>query len=797
MSLLAVLLLPPTFSAARDFSLGGFGSDYRLYTHFFAPEKLYLHLDRTYYTSGETIWFNGILQNASDSTEAACSNFIYVELQDREGKNILRVKAKRRGFGFPGNLLLPETLETGRYTLRAYTLSQIDRDPEYMFNQAVDVLGADGRKQRQAQKEAGGGIDVSFYPEGGRWFSGNMSCIAFKAMDEEGRSVDLQAAVVDQDDNFICPAATVHDGMGKVAIFPREGSTYSLKLPDGRKIRLPEPSPEGAAISLLTLPGRLCVSVSGADLSKSSGLEGKYSLVIRDRDKMRQIGDVALGGGGRQFIIGRALLAGGINHLLLVNSEGKIVSERMFFVFDTDSPQCAVKPFGNTREARSPLVARLSLTDAAGKPLGGNCSVSVVRGSLASHCQDDNLVSYMRLSGELRGKINDPDWYFDPSVPLRERETALDLLMMVQGWTYYKLDWMGDKDSKMDLPGHAREYVQSIRGRIDRWLGNKVPRKFAMFVWIPQQKFTTFVQVEEGSTFKMDSLDFSENTGFLVKVIREGGGIDYIPKWAGDVFASRHVYLPAAGHSSAVAVEDNIPLTVETITDTLQAAVVTADDAFDELLGGHSVSPSELELYRDRSLIDYVSMKAPSFRYNQGGMYNTRNVRASSGSVISIDEEGNEMIEDESSEGDVKLVVDGSVQDWWMFEDISLESISAISISKISDSFYGAQGGVVSIKLRSGVRIERSSETEPSLAYFVPLGYQVPDKFYAPRYDRGDVFDEFDHRNTIYWNPSVKIEGGNAVLRFCNTDQMDLPYLLRAEGITSDGRPFSASRLID
>lgn len=792
----SVLPLSVASLSAHDFSIDGFVSDYSLYTRFFAPEKLYLHLDRTYYTSGETIWFNGILRNASRLTEKECSNFIYVELQDGNGTDILRIKVKRHGFGFPGSLVLPETLETGSYTVRAYTLSQIDGDPEYMFNQSIDILGAGNRRELTEKEDSQDVVDVSFYPEGGRWFYGSLSVIAFKLMDARGRSVELQAEIVDQDGNLVTSVSTVHDGMGRITLFPMEGSTYFLKLPDGSKSRLPDPSSSGVSISLTHLQEKICIGVNGADLDGEPGTSGKYSLLLKDAEMARIVGEVIPGGGRRQFVVNRKLLNPGINHLLVIDSQGRIISERLFFVYGSDTASCSVTQYGNAGEARSLLSAKISVRGPDGSPLDANCSVSVVRGSLSRHCQSDNLLSYMGLTSELRGRVNNPSWYFDPSVPQKERETALDLLMMVQGWSYYNIDWMGHKDRKISVPEHAREYVQSVKGRIERLLGKKTPKKFTLFVWIPQQKSSVFVHVDEGRRFSMDSLDFCENTGFLIKVVREEEGIDYIPKWEGDTFAPDYKYFPAAGLSAAVPADDGIPLTVETVTDTLQAAVITAGEDSEGLMSGHGVSRSELELYRDRNLIEYIGMKVPSFKYDQGGMYNTQNTVFRSGATVSSDEEGTVTDADEPGEGDVKLVVDGSVQDWWMFEDLLLEDVAAISISRMADTFYGAGGGVVSLRLRSGANIGRSSETELSLTYFVPLGYQVPDLFYAPRYDRGDVFDDFDHRNTIYWNPSVRIDGGNAVVRFCNTDQMDLPYLLRAEGLTSDGRPFSVSQLI-
>ena len=89
--------------------------------------------------------------------------------------------------------------------------------------------------------------------------------------------------------------------------------------------------------------------------------------------------------------------------------------------------------------------------------------------------------------------------------------------------------------------------------------------------------------------------------------------------------------------------------------------------------------------------------------------------------------------------------------------------------------------------------IHRYFERDPSLLYFVPLGYQVPRYFESPRYDRGED-DGYDTRNTILWAPEVVIDGGRATIEFCNTDRPDFPYVIRIEGMSADGHPFSTRK---
>lgn len=72
----------------------------------------------------------------------------------------------------------------------------------------------------------------------------------------------------------------------------------------------------------------------------------------------------------------------------------------------------------------------VSLSDNSGNPLRGNFSVSVtdslfVKEDLAR----ENIVSYMELCSEVRGKIENPGYYFiNPSPKKRDTSTYYYLL---------------------------------------------------------------------------------------------------------------------------------------------------------------------------------------------------------------------------------------------------------------------------------------------------------------------------------------------------------------------------------
>ena len=105
-----------------------------------AEERARVYCDRSLYAAGETIWMRGWITDVDGA--AATSKFMYVELlRDGAGSVEKRIKLKERGGMFLGQMELPEDLESGWYTLRAYTLAQKDWPAEALFHTRVLIRG--------------------------------------------------------------------------------------------------------------------------------------------------------------------------------------------------------------------------------------------------------------------------------------------------------------------------------------------------------------------------------------------------------------------------------------------------------------------------------------------------------------------------------------------------------------------------------------------------------------------------------------------------------------------------------
>lgn len=104
-------------------------------------EKLYIQTDKPYYYPGEPLWFSGFVNYHDQTFRDSLSRVAHVELI-APGKKILFSKKLKIDSGFvKGDFILPDTIRSGNYYLRAYTNLERNFGEEYLFLKRIPVVG--------------------------------------------------------------------------------------------------------------------------------------------------------------------------------------------------------------------------------------------------------------------------------------------------------------------------------------------------------------------------------------------------------------------------------------------------------------------------------------------------------------------------------------------------------------------------------------------------------------------------------------------------------------------------------
>ena len=424
------------------------------------PEKLFLHLDRPAYVSGETMWFKVYYVDGLRHQPLNLSKLAYVEVLNQEQQAVLQGKIALQAGTGNGSFNLPTDLASGNYTVRAYTNRMKNFSPDYFFEKQVTIINTTTHPGPK-EKADSTAFAVTFFPEGGNLVQNIPGKVAFKVTDKSGRGVAAEGTLVDEQGKTITTFKTLKFGMGSFTFTPTSQTPYTavLKLASNQTIRrtLPRVFAEGYVLHLDdTDPAKLNFTVQAkiTDLN-----EGVY-LLGHARGSVAVSEAIRLNNGQATFVLDKKSLTAGITHFTLFNAANKPVCERLYFIRPTTDLTITTQTDKPTYEARDKVSLQVGTSLPAGTPAASNLSLAVYRLDSVAALTPADINSYFWLSSDLRGTIENPGYYFAPA-DAQTRE-ATDNLMLTHGWSRFR--W----EDILNSTPVALSYMPEINGHFVR-----------------------------------------------------------------------------------------------------------------------------------------------------------------------------------------------------------------------------------------------------------------------------------------------------------------------------------------
>jgi TonB-dependent SusC/RagA subfamily outer membrane receptor len=594
-------------------------------------------------------------------------------------------------------------------------------------------------------------------------------------------SVEVSGWVYSNTNQELTKFASFDNGMGYFMLHPKVGETYFavVKTVAGQEKRfeLPTPQAEGVALHLGSYGGKIFYEVINHTTIPTHSL----SLLIHARGKVYAYSS-ALSLTGK---IPESALPAGINSFSIIDSVGNTFCERLVFDWSLKEPSITMSgneaPYGR-REA---VDLKLDINSVTGKSPAGNFAVSITDSRLVNQdTLSDNILSYLLLSSDIKGYIEQPTRYFSGD-PARER-ARMDLLMLTQGWRRFNTSEI----VKGKYPGNTYylEMGQALSGKVTSVTGK--PIKHCEVIMLSSHKSQTrIVQTDSLGRYLFDGMEFPDSTSFILKAIKKKTILDVeiIPDEDKFVKYKRSLPFPKT-------LQEEIPqeylqqsreqfsyegdLHVNLAEITVEAKIIEnySGKQYYSGMGDDRITRDDLGKFTGMSLQTAISMMS--------------GVQVSGGEV-SIRGGGTPL-----------FIVDNFTTN--NFEEISYLStfdIEQIEIFKgASAAIFGSRGGngVIAITLRNGAGLYRPDRVPLSLAHILPLGYQKPSQFYTPKYEVDSIRRSPipDLRTTIYWNPELRSDStGVLQVKFYTADP-DNNYRLVLEGITDEGEICRYSNII-
>lgn len=751
-------------------------------------EKVYLHFDRDSYIVGQTAWFKAYLY--SDYQPDTISSNLYVELLNGTGAIIERLVLPVFFGAASGQFELSDSLSTGVYSIRSYSVSMLNQDSGFIGRQHIFIYGKKNKINEPGPVEST--IQLDFFPEGGNLISGVPNTVAFKATKENGFPVLVNGKVMNEKDEVVTTFETYHDGMGLLVFSPVPGVKYYAIL-DGAspvsKYYLPESADKGIALSVIPHPQGSFFEIKQKNNDPAFTVaymigQMQHHVVFRQ--------DFKTSNEEIQGVINTQHLRSGILQITFFNKDDQPLAERLCFVNNKEyilSGSLLADTLSFVERSRNRFSLQLSDT------IKGTFSISVSDAAYGhSPFREDNIFTSLLLTSDLKGYVHRPAYYFSDDND--SVKTAVDLLMMTHGWRRFR--WTELPKTLMRLNSGSNPAYITLAGKVNLQ-GTKKPfanrQLLLMITGLNKKRSTHLLQTNSEGRFFLDSLVFYSKNRLLFCDVR-GKKSQYIDVLLGSDSLHRPFSLPAGTFMAIKKIRNDQPLWQMDYDAILKAEGI--------MLEGVTVKAQKKSLLQEleekytsglfsgdankiidlvnskeetsgfRNIFDYLQFRVAGLQIFQDGLdYSIFYRQVATASAL-----GN---------APMVLYLDEVETDASFISAIPANQVALVKVfSSFAGALGNAPGGVLAVYTKKG---SDDSGTSGFASLSTYNGYSVVKEFYSPDYSIKKQDKKADNRITLDWRPDILVNSIDPVIPFSfyNNDRTK-SFRVVIEGMTLDGK---------
>ncbi len=372
---------------------------FETYNHNNYQEKIFLHTDKTVYATGEILWFKAYVTDAATNQFSPLSKIGYVEIINADNTPLMQAKVDIDSGNGNGSFVIPSSIRTGNYLIRAYTNWMKNFDPDFYFQEPITIINPD-KKPLEKKIDSTTLFYIHFFPEGGNLVYGFNNTVAFKITDTYGKGLPGKGYIVDNKNDTSATFETEHFGMGAFSFHPEEGNTYHAILKINNETitkKLPEIYEKGWVMHLTDEGDNLSINVA-TNISN----ENKVFLFAQTKNAIKFARMQTLNNGNTAFTFNKSELGEGISQLTVFNEEKQPVCERLFFRKPTHLLPIKLENIQSEYSQRSKVDINIAVNDSS----KCNMSVAVYLADSLQPLQKINLLNYLWLSSDLKGRLN-------------------------------------------------------------------------------------------------------------------------------------------------------------------------------------------------------------------------------------------------------------------------------------------------------------------------------------------------------------------------------------------------------
>jgi len=776
--LIAVVLLSLGIPASGGYAqvLSGLQNNFAASQKWNLREKIFLHVNKSFYVAGEILWFKIYCTDGSNNKPLNMSKVAYVELVDDNYNAVVQSMVElNNGYG-NGSLYLPFSLNTGHYVIRSYTSWMKNFDSRFFFEGRVDIINP--RKSASDTKPSPVEYDVHFFPEGGHLVQGVSNKVAFKTTGSDGKGVACLGAIITSHGDTAAKFNTLKFGIGSFTFSPKAGEIYKviIKVNDQTLTRdLPQVYPSGYVLKVTDGGDKLNVAVQNAD----SLFTRPVYILVHNNYAIKQADQIHLIKGAGNLLVEKSKLDEGLSYITLFDEQHRPLCERLVFKRPAGKLLIRAQTDKPLYDTRKKVLLDLSTTTESNNLTAADLSVSVFRADELQSRNPDHISGYLWLRAALKGHIESPDYYLENTD--KEANDALDNLLISQGWTQF--DWNDISSGNAFKIKFLPEYIGPIvTGRVIHTASNRQVAGITSYLTVngnPQQFYVA--QSDSTGRILFNTQNFYGLHEMVAQTNTKADTSYHIDIQSPFAERDTTIHLKAIAFNQLTKkalAENSLDMQVQNIF-----AISQIKPFYPPLTDSAWFFGKPTKSYKLDDYTRFTTMEEVLREYVV-----SITVAKRQGKFVIHAYNGEQLL------GEPLILLDGipvfDADKLFKWDPLRIKALDVVTQNYV----YGPMlfSGMMSFTTYKGDG--SNIELDPHAVVLDYEGLQQQRKFYSPVYDSEEQINSTipDFRTALYWNPRINTDAhGKTDLSFFTSDKSG-QYIGIIEGITADGKTGSS-----
>jgi hypothetical protein len=707
---------------------------------------------------------------------------------DPDNQTVSQTKIRLDNGSGGGGFRLPDSLNTGEYTLRAYTNWMKNFLPNGCFMKIVKIYNPFSesvfKKIEPLSFPDKYEKNILFFPEGGRLLNGFINKMGVRVFSKGNTRPDFKGYLSDGINDSITRVYIDSTGIGSFEFYARQGITYKL-VSDDRKYTfvLPIVSRTGFALNVKHEPDNTLKLIINSE--NVYGPEFNYFyVIIRSGGNIRYNHRENYSGKSTEFSLSENIFGQGINQISIFNAEGNHVASRLVYKPARKSESIIIKT-ADMAGKREKINLEIDLDSGAmSKNAMSNFSLSVsaVTGEKQSNDVEDYLITGDEYVADTR-KIMD-NFHLSEMSP----ETIDDYLLSLKSiWIKWE-DVLTGKLPEIKYP--AEKERQFLSGFYKSRNKTEVNTGKVLFLSKPGKiPFFKYAVTDKDDRFEFSIRDKESSNDYIIKsaIADNSYSIEIESPFSQKYPESLFFIDSTKKNISDAVIRMSVNYQIEKIYgtsnlgDTIKPILI-----FSEPVRFYGKPDQEL------IMSDYISlpvMQEVFFELVPGVQVKTRKSKYG----FFIQDPVTNYFYDTSP----TLIVDGVIiDDPSAILNLDPELVEKIDVIKsgylVGDVIFS---GLISIITKAG---DFSNITMPDNAIRIRKSfYDLVRRYKSPDYSNVSTKTDRtpDFRNTLYWNHNLKPDSNGKIVVEIMTSDYDSDYDINLQG-ASGGKLFSVRKTL-